>query len=250
MIIDGTDLILGRLASFAAKKALLGEEVIIVNSEKVMITGSKKNVLDNYKRKISMGSVRWGPFFPRTSERILRRTIRCMLPYKKDRGRKAYKKIKCFIGVPEKYKENIFLTKYEGRDFAVKPMNCPGGMLVYKSTPKTYRHLPLRVGEMGIVHRQELSGVLNGLFRVIKFTQDDAHIFCTEKQLEDELVGVIELIDFFYKKFGFDYHVELSTRPEKRIGNDAIWDKAERALEGVLKKKPDFYLMDLRLYQK
>src|SRR3989344_4143023 len=107
MIIDGTDLILGRLASFAAKKSLLGEEIVIVNSENVMITGSKKNVLDNYKRKISRGSVRWGPFFPRTSERILRRTIRGMLPYKKDRGRKAYKKIKCFIGIPDKYKDNV-----------------------------------------------------------------------------------------------------------------------------------------------
>ena len=107
MIIDGTDLILGRLASFAAKKALLGEEIVIVNSENVMITGSKKNVLDNYKRKIKMGDVTRGPFFPRTSEKILRRTIRGMLPYKREKGRKAYKKIKCFIGVPEKYKENI-----------------------------------------------------------------------------------------------------------------------------------------------
>ncbi|MBS3094581.1 threonine--tRNA ligase [Candidatus Pacearchaeota archaeon] len=147
------------------------------------------------------------------------------------------KKLWQISGHWEKYKENIFLTDYEKRTFAVKPMNCPGGMLVYKNKPKSYKELPLRVGELGVVHRQELSGVLGGLFRVIQFTQDDAHIFCTEKQLEDELVGVIELIDFFYKKFGFDYHVELSTRPEKRIGDEKIWDKAEATLEKVLKKK-------------
>ena len=138
----------------------------------------------------------------------------------------------------EKYKDNIFLTKYENRDFAVKPMNCPGGMLVFKSKPKSYKDLPLRVGELGIVHRQELSGVLAGLFRVIKFTQDDAHIFCTEEQLEDEISRIIELINKFYKKFGMGFdHVELSTRPEKRIGSDDVWDKAEKALENVLKKK-------------
>lgn len=147
------------------------------------------------------------------------------------------KKLWQISGHWEKYKENIFLTEYENRQFAVKPMNCPGGMLVYKNKPKSYRDLPLRVGELGIVHRQELSGVLGGLFRVIQFTQDDAHIFCTEEQLENELISVIDLIDLFYKKFEFSYHVELSTRPEKRIGGDKIWDKAEKVLEKVLKKK-------------
>ena len=138
----------------------------------------------------------------------------------------------------EKYKENIFLTDYEGREFAVKPMNCPGGMLVWKNSPKSYRDLPLRVGELGVVHRQELSGVLAGLFRVIKFTQDDAHIFCTEKQLSSEIEGIMDLIENFYKKFNIKIdHVELSTRPEKRIGDDKVWDKAEKALEDVLKKK-------------
>ncbi|MCK5043969.1 threonine--tRNA ligase, partial [Candidatus Pacearchaeota archaeon] len=137
----------------------------------------------------------------------------------------------------EKYKENIFLTDYEKRQFAVKPMNCPGGMLVYKTKPKSYKDLPLKVGELGVVHRQELSGVLGGLFRVIQFTQDDAHIFCTEKQIEQELIKVIELIDLIYKKFNLPYRVELSTRPEKRIGSDKIWDKAEAVLEKVLKKK-------------
>jgi len=136
----------------------------------------------------------------------------------------------------QKYKDNIFLTEYEKRNFAVKPMNCPGVMLIYRTKTKSYKDLPLRIGELGTVHRQELSGVLGGLFRVIQFTQDDAHIFCTEKQLEDEIIGVINLIDKFYKKFGFKYHVELSTRPDLRIGDERIWDKAEKALENVLKK--------------
>ncbi|MDD5416474.1 MAG: threonine--tRNA ligase [Candidatus Aenigmarchaeota archaeon] len=137
----------------------------------------------------------------------------------------------------DKYKDNIFLSTYEDREFAVKPMNCPGGMFVYKSSPKSYKQLPLRVGELGIVHRQELSGVLAGLFRVIRFTQDDAHIFCTEEQLADEIIGIMNLIDEFYKKFGLPYHTELSTRPEKRIGSDAIWDKAEKILKDVLEAK-------------
>lgn len=138
----------------------------------------------------------------------------------------------------EKYKENIFLTEYEKRQFAVKPMNCPGGMLVFKNSPKSYKELPLRVGELGVVHRLELSGVLAGLFRVIQFTQDDAHIFCTEDQIEQEIFGIMDLVDLFYKKFNLEFdHVELSTRPEKRIGSDAMWDKAERLLEEALKKK-------------
>ena len=147
------------------------------------------------------------------------------------------KKLWQISGHWDKYKENNFVTEYEKRDFLVKPMNCPGGMLVYKNRPKSYKELPLRVGELGVVHRQELSGVLAGLFRVIQFTQDDAHIFCTDKQLEEEIFAIMDLIDFVYKKFGFSYRIELSTRPEKRIGNDKVWDKAENALEKVLKKR-------------
>jgi len=147
------------------------------------------------------------------------------------------KKLWQISGHWEKYKENIFLTGYEGKEYAVKPMNCPGGMLVYKSSTKSYKDLPLRVGELGIVHRQELSGVLAGLFRVIKFTQDDAHLFCKEEQLEQEIAGIMALIDEVYSKFGFEYTVELSTRPEKRIGDEKLWDKAEKILEDVLKKK-------------
>ena len=144
----------------------------------------------------------------------------------------------------EKYKENIFLTNYEGREFAVKPMNCPGGMLVYKNRPRSYKELPWRVAELGTVHRQELSGVLAGLFRVIKFTQDDAHLYCTEETLENEIAGVIELITGVYKKFGFSYHIELSTRPEKRIGDEKMWNLAEKTLENVLKKEKIKYKLN------
>ncbi|HOR52319.1 MAG TPA: threonine--tRNA ligase [Candidatus Pacearchaeota archaeon] len=147
------------------------------------------------------------------------------------------KKLWQISGHWEKYKENIFLTEYEKRIFAVKPMNCPGGILVFKNSPKSYKDLPLRVGELGVVHRQELSGVLGGLFRVIQFTQDDAHIYCTEKQIENELAKVMDLVDLFYKKFGFEYTIELSTRPEKRIGDEKMWDLAENTLKKVLEKR-------------
>ncbi|MDP2925098.1 MAG: threonine--tRNA ligase [Nanoarchaeota archaeon] len=148
------------------------------------------------------------------------------------------KKLWLISGHWDKYKENIFLTEYEGREFAVKPMNCPGGMLVYKNSQKSYKDFPLKIAELGIVHRQELSGVVGGLFRVIQITQDDAHIFCTEQQLEDEIIKIIDLISKIYKKFNIEFdHVELSTRPEKRIGSDKVWDKAETILEKVLKKK-------------
>ena len=137
----------------------------------------------------------------------------------------------------EKYRENIFLTDYDKREFAVKPMNCPGGMLVYKNRPKSYRNFPLRVAELGVVHRQELSGVLGGLFRVIQFTQDDAHIFCTEEQIEEDVLGIMNLVEVIYGKFGLKYRVELSTRAEKRIGDEKVWDKSEKILEKILKNK-------------
>ncbi|MEK6811282.1 MAG: threonine--tRNA ligase [Nanoarchaeota archaeon] len=138
----------------------------------------------------------------------------------------------------DKYKENNFTTDYEDRPFLVKPMNCPGGMLVFRANSKSYRDLPLRTSEMGTVHRTELSGVLNGLFRVIQFTQDDAHIFCADDhQVEEEIMGVAKLIQKFYKKFNLEFdHVELSTRPEKRIGTDEMWDKSEKMLSKALDK--------------
>lgn len=143
------------------------------------------------------------------------------------------------------YGENNFKTAYEKRDFIVKPMNCPGGMLVYKTTPKTYKDMPLRVGEMGTVHRVELSGTLGGLFRVIQFTQDDAHIFCTQNQLESEVSRIINLINKTFNQFGLEFdHVELSTRPEKRVGAEEVWDLAEAALENILKKSEMKYAIN------
>ncbi|MBU0959045.1 MAG: threonine--tRNA ligase [Nanoarchaeota archaeon] len=147
------------------------------------------------------------------------------------------KKLWQISGHWDKYKENNFLTYYENKPAIIKPMNCPGGMLVYRNGTKSYKDLPLRVGELGVVHRQELSGVIGGLFRLVQFTQDDAHIFCTEEQTEDEISKIMDLIDFFYKKFNLPYVLELSTRPEKRIGSDKDWDKAEKLLERVLKRK-------------
>ncbi len=135
------------------------------------------------------------------------------------------------------YQENMYFTRIDDQDFAVKPMNCPGSMLIYKMGMHSYRDFPLRVAEMGLVHRHEKSGTLHGLLRVRSFTQDDAHIFMLPEQVEDEVEGVIDLVDRFYRVFGFKYHVELSTRPEKSMGSDEIWEKATNALENVLKKK-------------
>lgn len=137
----------------------------------------------------------------------------------------------------DKFRENMYFTKIDEQDFAVKPMNCPGGLLIFKNKVRSYRDLPMRVAELGLVHRHELSGVLSGLFRVRMFTQDDAHIFMTEKQIKDEVMGVIKLTDNFYKTFGFDFHIELSTRPEKSIGTDEQWETAESALKAVLESE-------------
>ncbi|MBM4353068.1 MAG: threonine--tRNA ligase [Deltaproteobacteria bacterium] len=134
------------------------------------------------------------------------------------------------------YKKNMYFTSIDERPFAVKPMNCPGGLLVFTSGRHSYRDLPARLAELGTVHRHEMSGVLHGLFRVRCFTQDDAHIYCTEDQLPDEVIGVVRLVFEIYKTFGFsDVRVELSTRPEGRIGSDEVWDRAEGALEHALK---------------
>ncbi|HBT50007.1 MAG: Threonine--tRNA ligase [Caldanaerobacter subterraneus] len=134
------------------------------------------------------------------------------------------------------YKENMYFTEIDGQTYAIKPMNCPGAMLVYKSTLHSYRDLPLRLCELGLVHRHELSGVLHGLMRVRSFTQDDAHLFMTPEQVEDEILGVINLVDYFYKIFGFEYHVELSTRPENSMGTDEEWELATNALISALKR--------------
>ncbi len=132
------------------------------------------------------------------------------------------------------YRENMYTTVIDDTDFAIKPMNCPGGMLVYKRRKWSYRDLPMRCGELGLVHRHEMSGALHGLMRVRCFTQDDAHIFMTPDQIKDEIKGVYNLIDEVYKVFGFDYHVELSTRPENSIGSDEMWEMATDGLRGAL----------------
>ena len=132
------------------------------------------------------------------------------------------------------YKENMYTTVIDDEDYAIKPMNCPGGVLVYKSEPRSYRDLPLRLAEVGLVHRHEKSGQLHGLMRVRCFNQDDAHIFMTPEQIKDEIKGVANLIDQVYKLFGFKYHVELSTRPEDSMGSDEDWEVATEGLRGAL----------------
>ena len=132
------------------------------------------------------------------------------------------------------YKDNMYLTEIDGEDNCIKPMNCPGGMLIYKNKPHSYRELPMRIGELGLVHRHELKGTLHGLFRVRCFTQDDAHIFMRENQIESEIANVIRLIDSVYRQFGFEYSLELSTRPENSMGSDADWENAENGLRNAL----------------
>lgn len=134
------------------------------------------------------------------------------------------------------YKDNMYSTIIDEEEYCIKPMNCPGGVLVYSSKPHSYRELPIRAGEIGLVHRHELRGALHGLFRVRCFNQDDAHLFVTPEQLTDEIVGVVRLIDSVYQKFGFKYHVELSTRPEDSMGSDEDWAAAEEGLKVALDK--------------
>ena len=142
------------------------------------------------------------------------------------------------------YKANMYTTVIDEEDYAIKPMNCPGGMLVYKSQPRSYRDLPLRLGELGLVHRHEKSGQLHGLMRVRCFTQDDAHIYMTQEQITDEIKGVTRLIDEVYKQFGFDYFVELSTRPEDSMGSDEDWEMATNGLRNALEEMGLDYIVN------
>ena len=167
--------------------------------------------------------------------------------WRSEHAKKGYKEIKTPImlnadlwrrsGHWDNYKENMYFTEIDGQEFAVKPMNCPGGMLVYKTRQHSYRELPLRMGELGQVHRHELHGALHGLMRVRTFTQDDAHIFLTMDQVKDEVIGIIDLANEIYDIFGFKYKVELSTKPKKAIGNDEDWDVATDALREALEAK-------------
>ena len=131
----------------------------------------------------------------------------------------------------------MYFTKIDGEDYAIKPMNCPGSILVYKDELHSYRELPIKVAELGQVHRHELSGALHGLFRVRTFVQDDAHVFCLPEQIEDEVSKIIDFCDYIYSKFGFKYEVELSTRPEDSMGSDEDWDLAISSLKNALEHK-------------
>ncbi|MDP4128411.1 MAG: threonine--tRNA ligase, partial [Bacillota bacterium] len=188
-----------------------------------------------------------GPGFPffHPKGMILRNALEDF--WRQEHRRRGYQEIKTPIilnrsmweqsGHWDHYKENMYFTEIDDQDYAVKPMNCPGGMIMYKTKLRSYRDLPLRVGELGLVHRHELSGALHGLLRVRNFTQDDAHLFMLPSQIKEELIGVIELVDSFYKVFGFEYNVELSTRPEDSMGSDEDWEIATKALQEALEDK-------------
>lgn len=230
----------------------------------------KKAMLDDYLHKLEEAKKRdhrrlgkdlglfvvldEGPGFPFFLPKgmILRNELENF--WREEHNRAGYQEIKTPIilkrelwensGHWDHYKENMYYTTIDEEDFNIKPMNCPGGMLVYKQTIHSYRDLPLRMGEMGLVHRHEMSGVLHGLMRVRAFTQDDAHIFMLPEQIIDEIKGVIDLVDRFYKLFGFPYHVELSTRPENSMGDDELWEKATNALIQTLEEKGMKYIVN------
>jgi len=144
----------------------------------------------------------------------------------------------------DNYRENMYLTKVDEQDYAVKPMNCPGGMLVYKEKVHSYKEFPMKVGEIGLVHRHELSGVIGGMMRVRCFHQDDAHIFMTEAQIKEQILGVINLVDKIYRTFGFEYALELSTRPDKSVGTDEQWATATEGLRGALEETGKEYVIN------
>ena len=142
------------------------------------------------------------------------------------------------------YRENMYTSEIDEKEYAIKPMNCPGSIIAYKNNLHSYKDLPLKYGEMGLVHRHEFSGALHGLMRVRAFTQDDAHVFCTEEQIEEQIIEIIDLYDKFYTLFGFEYNIELSTKPEKAIGSDEIWAMAEAKLESALQHKGIAYKLN------
>ncbi len=144
----------------------------------------------------------------------------------------------------ENYRENMYTSAIDDIEYAIKPMNCPGGMIIYGRKPHSYRDLPLRAAEVGLVHRHELSGVLNGLFRVRAFHQDDAHLYMTPEQIQDEIIGILKLSDRMYSTFGLGFHLELSTRPDKSIGSDAEWETATNGLESALKAYGKDYVLN------
>jgi len=185
-----------------------------------------------------------GPGFPFFHPRGLIVWQELLRYWKEEHDREGYQEIKTPIilkkalweqsGHWDHYRENMYFTKIDEVDYAVKPMNCPGGIIYYQTSGHSYRELPLKIAEIGLVHRHELSGVLNGLLRVRSFHQDDAHIYCTPEQIKDEVAGIVRLIDRIYGTFGLSYRMELSTRPLNSTGSDAIWTASEQALKDAL----------------
>ncbi|MBA1334320.1 MAG: Threonyl-tRNA synthetase [Firmicutes bacterium] len=188
-----------------------------------------------------------GPGFPffHPKGMIIRNILEDL--WRKEHVKRGYQEVKTPIilnedlwhrsGHWDHYKENMYFTEIDGGGYAVKPMNCPGGMLLFRRRLHSYRDLPQRVAELGLVHRHELSGALHGLMRVRCFTQDDAHIYMLPSQIKDEIIGVIELTDYIYSIFGFEYHVELSTKPENAMGSDEDWERATKGLRDALEAK-------------
>ena len=224
-------------AGFGNKKDL--DEYLVMMAE-----AEKRNHV-KLGRELDLFSVHEeGPGFPFFHPRGMVIWNELIKYWREEHLREGYKELKTPIilnrelweksGHWDHYKDNMYFTRIDDRDYAVKPMNCPGGILVYKNSLHSYRELPLKLAEIGLVHRHELSGTLNGLLRVRAFNQDDAHIYCTEEQIKDEVVGIVRLIDRIYRTFSLTYHMELSTRPDDSIGSDEVWQKAEDALKAAL----------------
>ena len=195
-----------------------------------------------------------GPGFPFFLPKGMDLFLRLQELWRKEHVKAGYKEIRTpsmldkelweISGHWKNYKENMYTSTIDEKVYAIKPMNCPGGILTYKSELRSYKDLPLKLAEMGHVHRHEFSGALHGLMRVRSFTQDDTHIFCTKEQIEDQIKEIINLYDKYYKLFGFEYNIELSTKPEKAIGDDSLWETAETALKKALKSANKEYKLN------
>ena len=195
-----------------------------------------------------------GPGFPFFMPKGVELFNKLQEVWRVEHKKKNYKEIKTPIMLDKElweisghwfnYRENMYTSEIDEKEYAIKPMNCPGSIIAYKNNLHSYKDLPLKYGEMGLVHRHEFSGALHGLMRVRAFTQDDAHVFCTEEQIEEQIIEIIDLYDKFYTLFGFEYNIELSTKPEKAIGSDEIWAMAEAKLESALKHKGITYKLN------
>lgn len=195
-----------------------------------------------------------GPGFPFFMPKGVELFNKLQEVWRVEHKKKNYKEIKTPIMLDKElweisghwfnYRENMYTSEIDEKEYAIKPMNCPGSIIAYKNNLHSYKDLPLKYGEMGLVHRHEFSGALHGLMRVRAFTQDDAHVFCTEEQIEEQIIEIIDLYDKFYTLFGFEYNIELSTKPEKAIGSDEIWAMAEAKLESALRHKGIAYKLN------